>query len=86
MLIWFAIRAVLLTGVPGCLAGSVWRVTGRLVEKVKSAPPTASGVRVTRHPQMGAADNFRLTSVNVHGISELGGRGVKNGRFPRLRA
>jgi len=41
---------------------------------------------VTRHPQTGAASNFRLTNVNVHGISELGGRSANNGQFPRSRA
>jgi hypothetical protein len=46
--------------------------------KIKSAPPAASGVGVRRHPQTGAAEQL---PVNVHGISELGGRSAKNERF-----
>ena len=54
--------------------------------KVKSALPTASGFpRGHVTPERELQSNFRLTCVNVCGISGLGGRSAKNGRFTGSR-
>jgi hypothetical protein len=55
-----------------CEASAVFRI---LAGGSKSAPPTASGVRLTRHPQTGAVGIPEVlpefTCVNLHRISHL---------------
>lgn len=50
--------------------------------KSKPAPPTASVYQGHVTPEWVLRGNFRLTLVNAGGISGLGGRAAKNGRFP----